>query len=115
MKRSLTLFLNDIKESIEKIESYLKGFSFDDFVNDPKTIDAVVRNLEIIGEAAKNIPPDFRSTHSTIEWTEMIGMRNKITHDYFGIDYQVVWETATNDLPPLKAHIILLLENKNIY
>ena len=71
-------------------------------MKDEKTIDSVIRNLEIIGEAARSIPDDFKVQHPDIPWDEMIGMRNKVIHEYFGVDHEIVWKTVTDDLPTLK-------------
>jgi uncharacterized protein with HEPN domain len=88
--REIQLLLEDILEAAKKILSYTRGMSFDDFVNDNKTIDAVVRNFEIIGEAANRVPGDFKSNHPEIEWRRMTGLRNRIIHEYFGINYATV-------------------------
>lgn len=89
-KRSSDLLLLDMKEAAEKILKYTKGLSFEDFLADDKTIDAVVRNFEIIGEASLRIDEDFRFEHPQIEWKKLRGFRNRIVHDYFGIDYEIV-------------------------
>lgn len=110
-KREPRLYLEDIKDSIEKIEKYIKDLSFDEFTRDDKTIDAIVRNLTIIGEAARNIPEELKLKNPDIAWSETIGMRNKITHEYFGVDEDILWKTIKEDLPTLKKQIWGLLEN----
>jgi len=84
--------------------------SFDDFSGDLKTVDAIIRNLEIIGEAAKHIPVEMRETYPSIPWKEMSGMRDKLIHDYFGVDLKVVWKTIHDQLPELKSQINNILE-----
>lgn len=101
-KRPIDLLLNDIREAIDRIEEYACGMSLDELQKDQRTIDAVVRNLEIIGEAANRLPSDFTQDHSNIEWQKVIGLRNRIVHAYFGIDLQIVWQIIRNDLPPLR-------------
>ena len=76
--------------------------SFDTFSNDQKSIDAVVRNLEIIGEAANRLPDDFKERHSEIEWYKVVGLRNRIIHEYFGVDLQIIWQIVHADLPELR-------------
>ena len=88
--RETQLLLEDILEACQKILSYTGGMDFDDFVSDDKTIDAVVRNFEIIGEAANRVPEDFKSDHPEIEWRRIIGFRNRVIHEYFGINYEMV-------------------------
>lgn len=100
-KRPVDLLLGDIVESIERVEQYIKGISFEEFIKDQKTIDAVVRNLEIIGEAASRLPDDFKERHSNIEWHKVVGLRHRIVHVYFGIDLQIIWEIVQKDLPLL--------------
>lgn len=90
-RRDIDLLLLDMKESAEKILKYTKGLSFNDFLDDDKTIDAVVRNFEIIGEASIRIDDDFKLDNSQIEWKKLKGFRNRIVHEYFGIDYEIVW------------------------
>lgn len=110
-KRDLILLLEDILESALKIKRYTKNFDFDSFLNDDKTIDAVVRNFEIIGEASNRIDPDFRLKNSEIEWNRIRGFRNRIVHEYFGIDYEIVWTIIENDLDNLIKQIEFLLKN----
>jgi uncharacterized protein with HEPN domain len=104
-KRSLELLVEDIWESIEKIERYIKGMSLENFQSDEKTTDAVVRNLEIIGEAAGRLPKDFTNRHSGIEWIKIIGLRNRIVHEYFGVDLQIIWQILKKDLPAFKVSL----------
>ncbi len=91
-KRSLQLLLEDMLEAANKIKSYTKGLDLESFVNDEKTVDATVRNFEVIGEAANRIEPHYRTKNSEIEWKRIRGFRNRIVHDYFGIDYEIVWD-----------------------
>ena len=95
-------FIKDILDAIEKIEKYCQNITYEQFLQDDKTKDAVVRNLEIIGEAAKNIPDHIREMSSATAWKSMAGMRDKLTHEYFGVSYSTVWVTVYNDLPLLK-------------
>jgi uncharacterized protein with HEPN domain len=91
-KREPSLLIEDIIDSAQKIIEYTHNLSFEAFTNDSKTIDAVIRNFEIIGEAANRLPEDFKKIHSNIDWHRIRGFRNRIVHDYFGIDYSIVWE-----------------------
>ncbi len=110
MKRDYRLYLDDMLEAIGKIERYTEGLSYDQFRKDEKTIDAVITNFTIIGEAAKHIPPKIRKYYPGISWKEMAGMRDKLVHEYFGIRLDVVWETIIVRLPQLKPMIEELLE-----
>ncbi len=98
-------FLGDIKEAIERIASYTKGLTYKKFLLDGKTQDAVVRNFEIMGEAAKNISKELRSKHPEIQWKKISGLRDKLIHFYFGIDYKIVWNIARKELPKLSKQI----------
>jgi len=98
----IRLYLNDILKSIEKIEIYLKDLSFELFSKDEKTQDAVIRNLEIIGEGIKKIPNELRSIEPDIPWKSYAGIRDIIAHYYFGVDINSIWDTAKNDLCKLK-------------
>ena len=100
-KREPKLLVEDKMESTNKILEYTQGLSFEEFTNDSKTIDAVIRNFEIIGEAANRLPEDFKDKHSNVDWHRIRGFRNRIVHDYFGIDYSIVWEIKQAFLPKL--------------
>ena len=100
-KREPFLLLEDIIESIQKIKIYTDGLSKEDFLKDDKTIDAVIRNFEIIGEAANRIPDDVRDKFQLVNWHKIRGFRNRIVHDYMGIDYEIVWEIIEKDLDEL--------------
>lgn len=106
--RDAALLLEDIQESSQKILSYCENLSYQEFIGDSKTVDAVIRNFEIIGEAANRLSPDFRKTHSQIEWTRIRGFRNRIVHDYFGIDYEIVWSIVQDNIPQLIKDIEVL-------
>jgi uncharacterized protein with HEPN domain len=105
MIRDFKLFLDDIIEALEKIEEYTRDIDFNTFSKDSKTIDAVIRNFEILGEATKQIPENIKSRYSEVPWKEMAGMRDKLVHAYFGIDTSVLWETITKRIPGLKKQI----------
>jgi len=100
-KRDSLLLVQDILESAQKIIRYTSGLDYESFLSDDRTVDAVVRNFEIIGEAANRFSEDFRERHNKIEWNRIRGFRNRIVHEYFGIDYRIVWtiiETYLDDL-----------------
>ena len=108
-KREILLLLDDMLQSAKKIKQYTKDLDYESFLMDDKTIDAVVRNFEIIGEAANRITPEFRINNPEIEWKRIRGFRNRIVHDYFGIDYEIVWnivETYLDELIELLNTII---------
>jgi uncharacterized protein with HEPN domain len=107
--RSSLDYLRDIADAIDKAAAFTGGMSFDDFVADPKTVYATVRALEIIGEATKRLPEDVRARYAAVPWREMAGMRDKLSHDYFGVNLPVVWKTLQKDLPELKTLIAKVL------
>ena len=92
------MYLEDILTSINRISEYTEGFSFDDFIKDFKTVDAVIRNFEIIGEAAKSLPEDIKEKYHDVPWEEMYRLRNKVSHEYFGIDYEISIKTNNHFL-----------------
>ncbi|MBW2185935.1 MAG: DUF86 domain-containing protein [Deltaproteobacteria bacterium] len=97
--------IQDIVDALTHIESYIRGMSYEQWLNDRKTVDAVIRNLEIIGEAAKHIPPETMNRYSDIPWGKMRAMRNVLIHEYFGVDVEIIWKTVTEDLPILKRQL----------
>ena len=104
-KRDYTLFFEDIIESLERIEIYTKDLTYKRFRDNMMAVDAVLRNLEVIGEADKNIPKNIREKYPGVEWSEAIGFRNVLIHDYFGIDIEAVWDTVNKNIPEFKKHI----------
>jgi len=108
--RKWDLRIKDILSSIERIITYTEGMNFDEFREDTKTVDAVVRNFEIIGEAAARVPEEIVAVHPEIPWREMRDMRNVLAHEYFGIDEKIIWDTIRYDLPPLIPLLKILLE-----
>lgn len=90
-ERSAKLYVQDILDAISAIEKYTKGYSRDDFMDDRKTVDAVVRNLEVIGEAARQMPKDVVIQYGDIPWEKIVGMRNKVIHEYAGVDLSILW------------------------
>lgn len=106
-----TVFISHILDCIEKVEEYLKGRSKEDFLNCSQLQDAVVRRVEIIGEAAKNIPDKIQEEYPSIKWKEAQGMRNILIHEYFGVDLDLTWQVAKKDLPMLKEQMVSLKED----
>jgi uncharacterized protein with HEPN domain len=112
-KREYIDYLKDIEDALEKIENFIAGLDFESFVKDDKTTFAVIRALEIIGEAARKIPKAIRSRYPDVPWQDMTGMRDKLIHDYFGVDLRVVWKTMQTDLPPLKGILDQIIREKS--
>jgi uncharacterized protein with HEPN domain len=97
-------------DEIDYVLSQVVGTEFDSFRGDPTLTRAFVRSLEIIGEATKKLPDEIRAKQPDIEWRKVAGMRDRLIHDYFGVDYTIVWDVATNKLPDLRAKLSTLLE-----
>lgn len=112
MKKNAFVFLQHILDAIQRIENNLDNTTKDKFSDDVDLQDATVRRLEVIGEAAKNIPDEFRKDHPTISWKDMAGMRDRLIHHYFGINLDRVWLTVKDDLPSLKEKIKEILAAK---
>ena len=108
MEKDLNVWLGHIEDSIDIIDQHLAGCSFVEFQNSITKQDAVVRRLEIIGEAVNNIPESFQVSHPEIEWADIVAMRNILAHEYFGVKLQIVWRTIENDLPKLKKQLAKL-------
>lgn len=112
MTKEPGIFLRHILESIELIEKRVKNVTYEEFVANIDLQDMVIRRLEIIGEAVRKLPKEFRETHSYIDWQNPAGMRSALIHGYFEVDLAVVWDTVSNDLPPFKEQVKKLLESE---
>lgn len=111
MKRDISIYLKDILESIERVENFVKDMNYDEFVKDEKTHYAVIRCIEIVGEATKHIPNYIRRKYPEIPWKDIAGMRDKVIHFYFGINLKKVWKTVEEDFPEIKPLIKKVFEN----
>ncbi|MBA7573090.1 hypothetical protein ES708_14885 [subsurface metagenome] len=103
--KSDSIYIEHIQVSIQSIQEYISGMDMTTFLNDRKTQDAVVRQFEIIGEATKRISLEFRDKHSEIPWSDMAGMRDVLIHDYIDVNFEIVWKTATEDIPIINQAI----------
>ena len=113
MKKDNSLFLNHILQAIEDIEDYIKDTSSqEDFTTDKKTHNAVLRSFQVIGEAANNLDEDFLNIQTDIEWEKVIGMRNFIIHEYFGVDLKLTYKIAKENIPELKKNILKILKEE---
>ncbi|MGG1611448.1 HepT-like ribonuclease domain-containing protein [Paenibacillus sp. FSL K6-2441] len=111
MKRSVNVLM-DILESINRIETYLGAVKYDEFLANQMLLDAVIRNLEIIGEAARNLSDEVKKKYPEVPWKNMIGLRNILIHEYFGIDESIVWEVATRNLKEVKPIIVRAIQEE---
>ena len=109
--RAWSFRLRDILDSIAAIEEYVAGMTYEQFAHDRRTVDAVIRNLGIIGEAANHVPAEVQAQYAAIEWDGMRRMRNFVVHVYFGVDLPLVWKTIQEDLPPLKTLLSVILRD----
>lgn len=109
MTRDYRDYLQDVLTSIDETTAFAGGMSFEAFKQDRKTVNAVIRSLEVLGEAAKRIPDDLRALAPTVPWKRMAGMRDKLIHEYFGVDLSIVWAVVRDELPPLRPEIARLL------
>lgn len=112
IKREFILYLEDMLQSMERIEEYLGDLDFRKFKMNYLVVDAIIRNFEIIGEASKNIPNDIQENYPEIPWKKMYGLRNLITHEYFGIDYEMIWEIAKNNLPQNRTDLSKIIDKE---
>jgi uncharacterized protein with HEPN domain len=111
--REITDYLADIFSAITEVDEFVRDMSYDEFVTDKKTINAVIRSLEVLGEATKHIPSTFRNKHPNIPWNKMAGMRDVLIQDYMGVDLKTVWKVAQERLPEIKPLINDLVASEN--
>lgn len=111
-KRGNIEFLSDIKEAIKRIEDYIETINYETFLQDIKTQDAVVRNLEIIGEATKNVSQDLKKKYPQIPWKKLAGVRDRLIHHYFGVNYDIVWVIVKEELPEIISLIEEILDRE---
>lgn len=110
MQKECKVYLDDIVESIEKIEKYTTNISYEKFAEDSLLVDGVIRNLEIIGEAVKNLPAQIKTKYPDIEWKKIAGLRDILIHEYFGVNLEIIWDVVANKVPELKTSIKKILE-----
>ena len=110
MTREIRDYFNDILTSVDDVEAFTEEMDFEDFITDKKTTNAVIRSLEIIGEAVKKIPDNIKDSHPELPWKYMAGMRDKLIHGYHGVDLEIVWMVVKEELPPLKPMIQKILD-----
>jgi len=109
MKRTCRDYVADILTCFQETQEFTEDLDFKTFAKDRKTVNAVIRSLEVMSEAAKRIPPEVREKHPKIPWKRMAGMRNKLIHEYSGVDMEIVWSVVKTELPPLKPHLEQML------
>ena len=104
-------YLQDIFDAVNDIENFVDNMTYEEFIKDRKTLNAVVRSIEIIGEASKNIPETMKAKYKELPWKQMTGMRDKLIHAYFGVDAETLWKAVKENIPPLKQSIEKMLED----
>lgn len=114
MKKKYLLYMSDIVESINRIHTYIQGVDYDSFSSNQMLMDAVIRNLEVIGEASKNLPEEIRVQYPMAPWRKMIGLRNILIHEYFGVDSEIVWQIITVNLSETKQVIEQIIEKERL-
>ncbi len=112
MPRKHEAYLEDILECIKRVEKYTEGADYEEFSNDEKTVDAVLKNLENIGEAVKNLPEEVKNERSDLEWSDIAGFRDFITHQYFRADKEITWDIVQNEVPILKQAVREIQKNQ---
>lgn len=109
-EREYRFYIEDLLDAIDRIDSYIEGLNYESFRRDYRTVDAVVRNLEVIGEASHKVPSHIKELKPNLPWDEMYYLRNKVTHEYFGIDYEIIWDVVSLHLPQLRQEVEELLK-----
>jgi uncharacterized protein with HEPN domain len=104
-------YLQDIFDAVNDIENFVDNMTYEEFIKDRKTLNAVVRSIEIIGEASKNIPETMKAKHKELPWKQMAGMRDKLIHAYFGVDVETLWKAVKENIPPLRQSIQQMLKD----
>jgi len=112
--RDWRLRIEDMLDAADAIAKFVERANFDAFCRDRKTVDAVIRNLEVIGEAARHVPDSVRERFAEIPWADIVGMRSILVHEYFGIDFEILWHTAQTDIPTLVPSLKSILERNDI-
>ena len=110
--RTYLMYLSDIQTAMIRIAEYIEDLTLPEFKRDYKTVDAVIRNFEVIGEASKNLPIHVKLKYPEVPWDEMYLLRNKVSHEYFGVDYDIIWDVATNYLPENKIQIDTIIDRE---
>jgi uncharacterized protein with HEPN domain len=113
-KREYRDYLQDIYDAVNDVATFIEGMRYEDFLKDKKTINAVIRSIEVIGEASKQLPEAVKDKNPSIPWKKISGMRNKVIHEYFGVDIEIVWKTAKKQIPALKKNIFDLLKHESL-
>jgi uncharacterized protein with HEPN domain len=104
-------YLQDIFDAVNDIENFVDNMTYEEFIKDRKTLNAVVRSIEIIGEASKNIPETMKAKHKELPWKQMAGMKDKLIHAYFGVDVETLWKAVKENIPPLRQSIQQMLKD----
>jgi len=112
MSRSLRLYFEDILSSCHKVSRYTEGIKYEEFIEDDLRLDAVLRNLQIIGEAIKQVPPEIKSRHPTVEWRKIAGLRDILAHAYFSLENEIIWDIVKNKVPLLQSDIEVIFREE---
>lgn len=111
MNRNVLIYVRDILENMQDAEEFIQGMSYEQFVADKKTANAVLRSIEVIGEATKNVPDNVRAQYPQVPWKEMAGMRDKVIHSYFDVDKEIVWLVVKERIPALRPFVEQILRD----